>query len=1820
MSNPFQFCGATGAAGASTFTLSPTAATLVGDTLALAVLTSTASNAPTAVADTQGNVWTLQDQGVTNLPNLTVFVCENSVPLALTDVITITYAGITTIHNVIGVDISNSNGTVDFDKKATATSGSPTVSTGILAVPVEAMVSFVADLNAGGAPTWTGGSTLIATQNSGTTGFLSAAFQNTTTTPAKTASATITSSTWNLITLGFPAEPVQVTSVVSSAVQGQAYSQTLTAIGGTGSYTWSIVSGSLPSGLTLSGGVIAGTPTAAAGLYNFTVQATDGVGSTATLPQSITVTVLGTVAQNTTLYANQLSAADAGQASSGLTWTALLNAGTPAVSTHNALDGTQCIAWSATANGDSAIITGSYTALPLKGYDVSGFVFSTGGSAIQVGVEFFDSGNTLIGSLVLGNAVTASGPNMWQPVQGLFTSPAGTAHIKVVAYIAACNAGDVTFLDLFYMARSQTQVLCDWVNDPMIQIPGQTNFAGNSFMDLSPWVRLVDGISLTRGRQDSISEVPSGAANFNLQNDSGTFTPFKASSLVNVSGGITTLQRRVQISETDEVGNWYTRFDGAITELDFLGDNTGNTNVITCSAADVLAPLGRADPLECWTRESVRADGPSFTWTLNDSGNTGAFGQAVESSGNNGPPMRTFDKDQNNAATIIWNDQTAGVEILADAVALTKADGSEYWSKGSNQPSSLIRGLDSGTIGPYTTPLGSIFLSPCFATQSAQNLFIGNSGFCLFTELGAENSLSPNADGEDFSLEIFFSMDATGVVQSAPLSAISGTPWTAMTAGNKIGPYIQLSLGAARGGANVVAGMYFNTTSHMTYKCALYPQPPAFSQNTWGSLFTPTQQVNTPFIPDRTPTTNGNSTVIAGGSLIHHLALVVAGAAGGGTLTCYLDGVSIGSFPLNPGQVFDTIYVGSAFGGQGAHFGNLSICSLYPYQLSASQIIDHCSKGQYGMWEQTTDNSITQLAEYANIPAYWNNLHTNNLGLSLTDYQDITGSNAITNMQLFEQCEQGLLFVNNQGQLTFHTRDWRMGYGAPDLLLPPDTYDAQMNLQLIDQFQANEAGFSSATYQSGSAFVNAESRNRYGAYTLSSSSSPTEFPFITFSRAYSLLGLPNLAQWPDPHLNDAAAWIANTRQDPWLLPGGLTVDLMATDTVAGCPKISDWYGLDIDNMIAPSGVQPNSWQDSGISTEWFIEGINETRTDTTHTLTIYTSPAEFQRAWRPGDATYGVLGSTARIGISAPDLNTVYVQAKDVSHDAGPPYVPPSFVSQVTSWSFESGTQSWTGTHATLAQSSVWSSAGAFSLKITASGSGSSWQAASAPGIPVVEGMFLTAQADVFVPQALGVVTLEINWHDASDTFISSSGGTPVSMGANSQATITAQDNAPHNALFAHVVVLDNETVVPGNIMYTDNVMCSPGPLNNPANNGHSFIGGMDLRGLWQNLSQVIEPPMLILGASFNAQTVTSGATTNPQLIWDTIYADTANGMGIIAGWPNWYVVTVPGFYEIDANVVGATVASGDSGSMQAWIVVAEEAAQGLAAGLTTPTTSLYQCPIGEQAPLNNNSDNNVAAPTTTMYLGVGDMITVAVQSNAVTKHLAFSNFGGSSLSLRWVSNSVYADACQSNSLISSGGTISGVSPFPPVSPTGTKTYKNTHTYSYYGSSAESPNRKRTSDGLVYQGTYSGGGHVDGSQYGQVQFDFAQMITDIYNGGAFTITSATLTCTNEHTWYNSGGKLMVGSCFDTPGGATWVPGTNPLNIRDVTTISFAELQTKTFAIPVSLINSFLASGDGHSPSMRAFFIGNNATEELTYYGYWKGGPSTWTLTVNYTNP
>ncbi len=87
-----------------------------------------------------------------------------------------------------------------------------------------------------------------------------------------------------------PTLVVSSTSPLTGGTVGTPLSRTLTATGGTSPYVWSVASGIIPDGLTLtSGGVLEGTPTAPDS-FTFTALVTDSASATASKSFTVTIT------------------------------------------------------------------------------------------------------------------------------------------------------------------------------------------------------------------------------------------------------------------------------------------------------------------------------------------------------------------------------------------------------------------------------------------------------------------------------------------------------------------------------------------------------------------------------------------------------------------------------------------------------------------------------------------------------------------------------------------------------------------------------------------------------------------------------------------------------------------------------------------------------------------------------------------------------------------------------------------------------------------------------------------------------------------------------------------------------------------------------------------------------------------------------------------------------------------------------------------------------------------------------------------------------------------------------------------------------------------------------------------------------------------------------------------------------------------------------------------------------------------------------------------------------------------------------------------
>ena len=152
----------------------------------------------------------------------------------------------------------------------------------------------VANDSKSGGVTWTvsGGGTLT---NVTATSATYVAPLNTATVIVATVTATSVSDPTKSTSVQITVNPLPAisTNSLAAATAGTAYSATISATGGTSPFTWSLTSGTLPAGLSLSASssnsvTITGTPTGQT-VANFTIKIVDAAGNTAT--QALTLTV-----------------------------------------------------------------------------------------------------------------------------------------------------------------------------------------------------------------------------------------------------------------------------------------------------------------------------------------------------------------------------------------------------------------------------------------------------------------------------------------------------------------------------------------------------------------------------------------------------------------------------------------------------------------------------------------------------------------------------------------------------------------------------------------------------------------------------------------------------------------------------------------------------------------------------------------------------------------------------------------------------------------------------------------------------------------------------------------------------------------------------------------------------------------------------------------------------------------------------------------------------------------------------------------------------------------------------------------------------------------------------------------------------------------------------------------------------------------------------------------------------------------------------------------------------------------------------------------
>jgi hypothetical protein len=222
------------------------------------------------------------------------------------------------------------------------------------------------------------------------------------------------------------------TSSLSDATQGTAYSQSLSASGGTTPYVWSISSGALPAGLSISGSNISGTPTAT-GTSTFTIKAEDSSSPKKSATKELTIKV---ATQAASVVISNVASSNVANTSATITWTTdkpstsqVAYGTTTAYGPPTPLNSSQVTGHSVTLTGLNPGTTYNYQVISsVTGFTArsSNYTFKTTGTAVQLLAISTSSLSDATQNTNYSQSLSASGgttPYVWSISSGAL--PAG---------------------------------------------------------------------------------------------------------------------------------------------------------------------------------------------------------------------------------------------------------------------------------------------------------------------------------------------------------------------------------------------------------------------------------------------------------------------------------------------------------------------------------------------------------------------------------------------------------------------------------------------------------------------------------------------------------------------------------------------------------------------------------------------------------------------------------------------------------------------------------------------------------------------------------------------------------------------------------------------------------------------------------------------------------------------------------------------------------------------------------------------------------------------------------------------------------------------------------------------------------------------------------------------------------------------------------------------------------------------------------------------------------------------------------------------------
>ncbi|WP_316790812.1 MBG domain-containing protein [Pedobacter frigoris] len=561
--------------------------------------------------------------------------------------------------------------------------------------------------------------------------------------------------------VGAPTIAVAPTILPGFAI-GTAYSQTLTASGGTAPYSYTITAGALPTGISLStGGVLSGIPTSA-GTFNFTIRATDAAGGSGpysgSAAYSITIAAPSLSLPATTLananvevaYSQALNPASGGTAP----YTYAITAGAlPAGLSLNASTGV--ISGTPTTNG-----TFNFTVTAVDSSTGAGAPFAIGRSyaltvvgKLSQGITLAATGTAQYGDADIDLAATASsglGVTYTSGDPGVATIVNGKVHILSagIVTIYANQSGNTA-----YNAAPQAQQVLTINKLPLIITAGNRSktygdavtFAGTEFTAAG----LINGNTVTGVTLTSTGSVVTATvagSTYPIVASAATGTGLANYNISYVDGALTVDAKALTITANNRSKTYGAVVTFSGTEFTSAGLINGNTvtgitlastgSVVTATVAGSTYPIiasaatgtGLGNYTISYVDGALTVDAKVLTITANNRSKT--YGDAV-----------TFAGTEFTAAGLINGNTVTGVTLTSTGSVVTAT------VAGSTYP--IVASAATGTgLGNYTISYvdGALTVDAKVLTITANNRSktYGNAVTFAGTEFTAAGLINGN--------------------------------------------------------------------------------------------------------------------------------------------------------------------------------------------------------------------------------------------------------------------------------------------------------------------------------------------------------------------------------------------------------------------------------------------------------------------------------------------------------------------------------------------------------------------------------------------------------------------------------------------------------------------------------------------------------------------------------------------------------------------------------------------------------------------------------------------------------------------------------------------------------------------------------------------------------------------------------------------------------------------------------------------------------------------------------------------------------------------